>query len=192
MFFYKFWKRLLVKRLLVKSKKKNKLSILHRLRITQTYVEDWILRCLSYQLQLDVYHILLHPKLKMKFYTHGNPNLLKKYMANCLSYLTVSLCLSFLSHNHNSVYTIFTSKNWIAIPVSLRNGKISYSTLALNFKDWPFGIIATRHFRPKSGHLNDRVYCKPIGRKLKRLLNESSGSFLRPTIPEFWKLLAFG
>ena len=98
----------------------------------------------------------------MKFCTHWNPSWLKKYTANCLSYVTVNLYLSFLFHNNNSVYTIFTWKNWITIPASFRNGEILYSTLALNFKDWPFGIIVTRHFRPKSGHLNDRVYCKPI------------------------------
>ena len=42
-------------------------------------------------------------------------------------------------------------------------------TLALNFKDWTFGVIVTRHFRPKSRRLNKRVYCKPIDRKLKTI-----------------------
>ena len=32
---------------------------------------------------------------------------------------------------------------------------------------------------PKSGHLNERVYCKPIDRPL-------------PTIPELWQLMVFG
>ena len=43
--------------------------------------------------------------------------------------------------------------------------------------------------RAKPGHLNERVYCKPIDRTLKMLFIEGSGSFLRPTIPELWKLL---
>ena len=30
-------------------------------------------------------------------------------------------------------------------------------TLALNFKDWTFGVIVTRHFRPKSGLLNEII-----------------------------------
>ena len=36
------------------------------------------------------------------------------------------------------------------------------------------------------------VYCKPIDRILKMLFTEASDSFLRPIIPELWKLLAFG
>ena len=42
-------------------------------------------------------------------------------------------------------------------------------TLALNFKDWTFGVIVTRHFRPKSGLLNERVHCEPIDRTLKMI-----------------------
>ena len=57
-------------------------------------------------------------------------------------------------------------------------------TLALNFKDWTFGVIVTRHFRPKSGLLNEI-----IDRTLKMLLIERSGSVLRPTISELLKLL---
>ena len=97
--FYKFWKQLLVKRLLIKSKKK-KLSILHRLRITQIYVEDFIFlsfkisKCSSYQLQLEAYYVLLHPKLKIKFYTHWNPNWLKKYLSVNLYFLFCSKMLN--------------------------------------------------------------------------------------------------
>ena len=43
------------------------------------------------------------------------------------------------------------------------------------------------HFRSKSGHLNETVYCKPIDRRLKTLLNEGLGSLLRPTLPDIWK-----
>ena len=57
-------------------------------------------------------------------------------------------------------------------------------TLALNFDGWPFSTTVTRYFRPKLGHSNERVYCKPIDRRLKTLPNERSGSFLRPTTPE--------
>ena len=39
--------------------------------------------------------------------------------------------------------------------------------LDLNFKDCTFGVIVTRYFRPKSGRLNKRVYCKPIDRTIE-------------------------
>ena len=39
-----------------------------------------------------------------------------------------------------------------------------FHTLTLNFKDWRFGVIVTRHFRSKSDQLNGSVYCKPIDR----------------------------
>ena len=42
----------------------------------------------------------------------------------------------------------------------LEKGK--FHTQYLNFKDWTFGLIVTRDFRPKSGHLNERVSFKPI------------------------------
>ena len=151
--------------------------------------------CSSYQLQLEAYVLihskLSHPNLKRKFYTLWNPNWQKKDMSNCLPDVTIKLYLSFLFHNNNWVTTI-KFKKWIAIPPCFRNGKISYNTLALNFKDWSFGVVVTRHFRPKSGHLNDRVYCKSIDRTLKMLLIEVSGNFLRPTIPKIRKLLVFG
>ena len=125
---------------------------------------------------------LNHPRLKIKFYIPWNSNWLKKYMPNCMPYVTVKLYLSFLFHNNNSV-TINKFKKWITI---------SYSTLALNFKNWPFGVIVTHHFRPKSGHLNDRLYCKSINRTLKMLFIEGSGRFLRQTIPNLRTLLVIG
>ena len=137
-------------------------------------------------MQREAYYILLHLKLKIKFYTHWNLNWLKKYMPNCLPYLTANLYISFLFPS-NYLVTIFKFKKWITISACFRNGKASYSTLALNFKDWPFGIIVTWHFRPKSGHLNDRVHCKPIN-----LFSERSSRFLWPTVPELWKLLVSG
>ena len=157
-FFYKYCKRLLVKRLLVKNKKEL-LSILYRLRITQIYVENFILQNIStcsYQFQLETYYILLHSKLKIMFYTRWNPNWLEKYTANCLSYLNVNLYLSFLLLNNNSA-TMNKFREWITIPACFRNGRTSCSTLALNLKDWHFGVIVTRHFRSKSSHLNERV-----------------------------------
>ena len=188
------WKQLLIKKI-TRKKQNILLSILHRLRITQIYVADFILlkisKCSSYQLQLEADYILLHPKLKRKFYTRWNPKWLKKYMPNCLPYLTVKLYLSFLFHNNNSV-TINKFKKWIIIPACFKNRKIWYSTLALNFTDWPYGVIVTRHFRPKSGNLNDRVYCKQTDGTLNMLFIVGSSSFLRPTIPELRKLLVFG
>ena len=55
-----------------------------------------------------------------------------------------------------------------------------FHTLTLNFKDWRFSVIVMRHFRPKLGHLNERVHCKLIDRTSKLLFTEGSGSFLRP------------
>ena len=52
--------------------------------------------------------------------------------------------------------------------------------LALNFKYYPFGVIVTRHFRAKSGNLNELgIYYKPIDRTL-------------PTTLELWKLMVLG
>ena len=64
--------------------------------------------------------------------------------------------------------------------------------LVLNLKDWIFGVILTRHFRPKSDCLNERIYIKPIDKTSKMLFIEWSGSFLRPNIFELLKLLVFG
>ena len=60
----------------------------------------------------------------------------------------------------------------------------TFHTLALNFGGWPFRITVTRYLRPKSVHSNERVYREPIDRRLKTLLKEGSGSFLRPITPE--------
>ena len=65
-----------------------------------------------------------------------------------------------------------------------------FHTLALNFKDWSFGVIVTRHVRPKLGHLNERIYFKLIDRTSKFI--KESGSFLRLISPKLRKLLVFG
>ena len=57
-----------------------------------------------------------------------------------------------------------------------------FHTLALNFKDRLFGVIITRQFRPKPGHLNNGTI-KPVDRTLKMLFIKGSGSFLRQTSP---------
>ena len=44
-------------------------------------------------------------------------------------------------------------------------------------------VIVTRHIRPKSALLKDKVYYKPIDRTLEMLFNERSGTFLRLNIP---------
>ena len=46
-----------------------------------------------------------------------------------------------------------------------------------------------RHFRPKLGQWNERVYFTLINRAIKIWFNKGSGSFLRPTIPKLWKIL---
>ena len=155
--FYKYWKRLLVKRLLVKKtfqfcidyeSHKYMLRILFYKKIRRAY----------HQLQLEACYILLHPKLKIKFCTRWNPNWLENYMPNYLCYLTVNLYLSSLFYYDNSVI-INMFKRWITIPVCFRNWKISFiQYTSLEFNDWPFGVIVTRHFRPKPGHLNEGVY----------------------------------
>ena len=53
-----------------------------------------------------------------------------------------------------------------------------FHALALTFGGRSFGKTVTRHFRPRSSHSNERVYCKPINRRLKTLLNEGlAGQF---------------
>ena len=140
--------------------------------------------CSSYQLQLKAYYVLLHRK---------NPwNLLKPWLAKTLtgskSTCPTVLHRSFLFHINNSI-TINKLKKWITISACYRNG--IFHTLVLNFKDWHFGVIVRRHFRPKSVHLNESVYCKPVNRTLKMLFIVDSHSFLWPIISELWKLLVF-
>ena len=118
MFFYKYWKRWLVKRLLV-----NKIfffSILHRLRIKKIYAED----ISSYLLQLEAYYILTHTKLKINFHIGWNSNWLEEYTSNCT--------LSFLLFHNNKSITINKFKKWISIPACFENGKLSYTSLELH------------------------------------------------------------
>ena len=60
-FFYKYWKQLLVKRLLVKKSTFNFASITNQVNV-EDYIFKEILTCSSYQSQLKVYYIFLHPK----------------------------------------------------------------------------------------------------------------------------------
>ena len=135
-------------------------------------------------MQLEAHCILFHIRLKIKFFTHWNPNWFEKYMPNCQSYPAVNLFL-FCSILITQLLSISLKSELQFLTVS-EYWKLY--TLALNFKDWPFDAIVTRHFRPKSGHLNERVYCKPIDGTLKMLFIKRLGSFL----PELWKLLVFG
>ena len=67
----------------------------------------------------------------------------------------------------------------------------SYSQLTLNFKDWTFGFIVTRHFRPKSVCLNKRGYCRPIARILKMIyIHWGVGQF--STTYYFWVMEVTG
>ena len=59
-------------------------------------------------------------------------------------------------------------------------------TLALNFKDWTFGVILTRHFRPKSRCLNGRVYCKPIDVTSKMLFIEGRTTLCNQLFLSYW------
>ena len=53
-------------------------------------------------------------------------------------------------------------KKWATI-------RMFYSYISLEIWGLTLGVIVTRHFRPKSGPLNKRVYCKPIDRTLKMI-----------------------
>ena len=53
----------------------------------------------------------------------------------------------------------------------------------------PFSITVTRHFRPKSDHSNERIYCKPIDRETKNTIQGAVAGFLSSPIPEVWKIL---
>ena len=55
----------------------------------------------------------------------------------------------------------------------------TFHTLVLNFKDWPFGVIVTRHLMTKLGYLNERAHCKLIDRISKMLFIKQSDIFLR-------------
>ena len=135
--------------------------------------------CSSYQSQLKAYYVLLHRK---------NPwNLLKPWLARKV---------------HGQLYSIFLFCSILTTQLLLTSLKRElqlrpvtemgiFHALVLNFKDWHFGVIVTRHFRPKSVHLNESVYCKPVNRTLKMLFIVDSHSFLRPIISELWKLLVF-
>ena len=183
--FNKHWKRLIAKRLLVKNKKKLKVSILHQLRIKQIYDEDFIFQrnsTCSYQLQLDAYYVLLHPKLKTKLYTHWNHNCFEKYMVNGTIFLFCSIIIPQL------LPSSFKSE----LPFLPGSEMGNFHTLVLNFKNWPFSVIVKRHFRSKPGHLNQRVCCKPIETTLKMLFIEGPDSFLQTPIPKLRKLLVFG
>ena len=171
--FYKYWKQLLVKRLLVKKV----LSILHQLQIKQINVEDYIFKnisiCSSYQSQLKGCYILLHPT---------NPwNLVEPWLARKVHAQLYYIFL-FCSIITTQLLSTSIKSEWQFWPVSELG---IFHTLALKFKDWPFDVIVTRHFRPKLVHLNESVYCKPIDRTLKMLFIEESHSFLRPIISGF-------
>ena len=112
-------------------------------------------------------------------------------MPNCLSYLTANLFLFCSKLVTQLLSTSFKKVNYNS-RLFQKQKKFSYSTLAQNFKDWPFGVILTWHFRSKSGNLSDSVYCKPIDRTSKMFFTEGSGNILRPAILDLWKLLVFG
>ena len=59
----------------------------------------------------------------------------------------------------------------------------------LTIGDRPFSITVTRHFRPKSDHSNERIYCKPIDRETKNTIQGAVAGFLSSPIPELWKIL---
>ena len=134
--------------------------------------------------KVETCHILLNPKLKIKFYTRWNPKWFEKYLPNCiLSFFFCSIIITQLLS--------ISSKGELQFALCLFHS-FSFNPYALNFKNWKISVIVTRHFKPKLGSLNERVYCKPIDRTLKMLFIEGSGNFLRPTFSELLKLLISG
>ena len=129
--FYKYWKRLFVKRLLVKKtfqfcidyeSHKYMLRILFYKKIRRAY----------HQLQLEACYILLHPKLKIKFCTRWNPNWLENYMPNYLCYLTVNLIFLLCSIMITQLLSTCLKGELQFLSVSEIGKFHSYSTLALN------------------------------------------------------------
>ena len=122
-FFSKCWKRLLVKRLLEKTKIKTTFN--SALATNQTYGEDFIFENIftrsSWLFQFEAYYILLHAKLRI------NSTLAEKFTGTKSTFPTV-LYLSVLFHNDNSII-INKLKKWIIILAWFRNGNISYTSL---------------------------------------------------------------
>ena len=135
------------------------------------------LKCSSYPFQLKAYYILLNSMQKVTFCNPWNTNWFKKYMSNC----TLSFFL--VPYQHAKLQLLPVSENR------------KFHRLALKFGGWPFGgwpstfggWPVTKHFGPKLGHSNERIYRKPVNRRLKTLLNKRSGSFLWPTTPALGK-----
>ena len=120
------------------------------------------------------YYILLHLRLKVNFCTLWKANLFKKYTPNLL-YLSFEFHLvsTLLSAGLKSeLHLLFVWEIW------------NFHTRASNFGSWSFDTTVRRHFKPKSGHSNEREYCKSIDRRLKRSFKEGLGSFIQPTTPE--------
>ena len=88
-------------------------------------------------------------------------NNLPIFLDGPLSTYPIAFCLSFLFHNNNSI-TMNNFKKWATI-------RMFYSYISLEIWGLTLGVIVTRPFRPKSGSLNKRVYCKPIDRTLKMI-----------------------
>ena len=109
---------------ITRKKFKKKLSILHRLGITQICIEDFIIffskfrgahhTSCNWKLNL----VLLHLKVKIKFYTHWNPYWVKNYMGNCLFYLTVNLYFLFRSIILNQLRSLSLKSELQFLPVS--------------------------------------------------------------------------
>ena len=139
--FCKYWKP--VKRLPVKKL----LSILHRLRIKQINVEDYIFKkistCSSYQPQLKAYYILLQPR---------NPrNLLKPWLARKVHAKLYSIFL-FCSIITTQLLSTSLKSELQFWPVSELG---IFHTLALNFKAWFPPMRLTIFKRINCSHLWD-------------------------------------
>ena len=120
------------------------LSKMPILQILETITPYKILTCSWYQLQLKAYYTSLD--------SENSWNLLKPWLAQKVH---VQLYSIFLFCCIITTQLLSTSLKSELQFLSVSEMGIFY-TLVLNFKDWPFDVMVSRHFRPKSGQLNER------------------------------------
>ena len=110
------------------------------------------MKCSSYPLQLKAYYILLHPMQKVIFCTSWNTNWFKNLSSRIFLFSSI-------------IITKFLSACQVALTACFRKWKISYTSFEFW---WPTCN------GPKSGHSNERIYRKPVDKRLKTLKRYST------------------
>ena len=95
----------------------------------------------------------------LEMYPHAQPY--PTFLPTC----PAALYLSFQFNNNNYTFQV-------ALTACFRNWEISYTSIEFCW------LICNEVLRPKIGHSNERIYRKPIDKRVKALLNEGSSSFL--------------